>query len=131
MENYEMYQSIIKPSRSPPGRLFGPVRTILYALIFVSYGYVFVQVFQKKLSRLILIPFIINLIANGLFTYLRFTKSNLLLWVIDILVVLVTIIITMVIMWSRIRRVFRLQVPYLLRVSFATVLAISIFVMNK
>lgn len=131
MQNYETYQNIIKPSRAPPWRLFWPVWSILYILIFISYGYVFIQVFQKKLPPTILIPFIINLVANWLFTYLRFTKSNLLLWVIDILIVLITIIITMILMWSRIRRVFRLQVPYLIRVSFATVLAISIFVINR
>lgn len=131
MQNYEMYQTMLKPSWSPPGWLFGPVWSVLYVLIIISYGYVFMQVFQKKLWRVILIPFVINIIANLLFTYLRFTKSNLLLWLIDIAVVLVTIIITMIVIWPHHRWVAYMQIPYLLRVCFASVLATSVFLLNR
>jgi len=131
MQNYEMYQTMLKPEWSPPGWLFGPVWTVLYVLIIISYGYVIWQVFQKHLSWTILIPFVINIIANVLFTYLRFTQNNLLLWLIDIAVVLITIIITMIVIWPHHRWVAYMQIPYLLRVCFASVLATSVFLLNR
>lgn len=131
MQSYEMYQTMIKPSWAPPGWLFGPVWTVLYVLIIISYGYVIWQVVQKQLSWTILIPFVINIIANVLFTYLRFTKNNLLLWLIDIAVVLITIIITMIVIWPHHTWVAYMQIPYLLRVCFATVLATSVFLLNR
>ncbi len=131
MQNYETYQTMLKPSWSPPGWLFGPVWTVLYIMIIISYGYVFMQVFQKKLPLVLLIPFVVNIIANVLFTYFRFTKSNLLLWLIDIAIVFITIIITMVLIWPHYRWVAYMQIPYLLRVSFASVLAISVYILNK
>nr|MBP7848070.1 tryptophan-rich sensory protein [Patescibacteria group bacterium] len=30
MESYVTYQELVKPSRSPPSSVFGPVRTFLY-----------------------------------------------------------------------------------------------------
>ena len=131
MHNYEAYQTMIKPERSPPGWLFGPVWTLLYVLIIVSYWYVILQIFQKQLSCTIFIPFMINIVANVLFTYLRFTKNNLFLWLIDILVVLITIIITMIIIWPYNRLIAYIQIPYFLRVCFASILAASIFFLNK
>lgn len=131
MQNYEMYQTMLKPEWSPPGWLFGPVWTVLYVLIIISYGYVICQVFQKHLSWTVLIPFVINIIANVLFTYLRFTQNNLLLWLIDIAVVLITIIITMIVIWPHHRWVAYMQIPYLLRVCFASVLATSVFLLNR
>lgn len=131
MQNYETYQTMLKPSRSPPGWLFGPVWTVLYVLIIISYGYVIWQVLQKELHWTILIPFVINIIANVLFTYFRFTKSNLLLGLIDIAVVLITIIITMVVIWPYHTWVAYMQIPYLLRVCFASILATSVFLLNR
>lgn len=131
MQNYEMYQTMLKPEWSPPGWLFGPVWTVLYVLIIISYGYVIWQVFQKHLSLTILIPFVINIIANVLFTYLWFTQNNLLFWLIDIAVVLITIVITMIVIWPHHRWVAYMQIPYLLRVCFASVLATSVFLLNR
>lgn len=124
------YATYILPSRAPPSRLFGPVWTLLYILIAVSYAYVVHQVREKKLPKTFLIPFIINLIVNFSFTYIQFRLQNYRLAVADILIVLATIIRTMIILRPKIRRAFRLQVPYLLRVSFATILAINVAILN-
>lgn len=124
------YVTYTLPSRAPPSWLFGPVRSVLYILIVISYGYIFRQVAQKKLPKTFLIPFIINLIANASFTYIQFSLQNYRLAVADILIVLGTIIWTMILLWPKVRRAFRLQVPYLLRVSFATVLAITVAILN-
>lgn len=130
MQESIQYTKYVLPSRAPPSRLFGPVWSILYILIFISYGFVFAQVIQKKLHRTFAIPFIINIIANASFTYIQFSLENYRLAVADILIVLWTIIRTMRLLRPRIKRAFRLQLPYLLRVGFATVLAIRIAIHN-
>ncbi|MBP7062456.1 tryptophan-rich sensory protein [Patescibacteria group bacterium] len=124
------YVNYLLPSRAPPGRLFGPVWTILYIIIAISYSHVLMQVIQKKLPAWILIPFVINLLSNFLFTYLWFSKASLLLGWIDILIVFVTILITIALMRSRIRRVAYAQLPYLAWVTFASILATRIFIHN-
>ena len=40
MENYTYYETLIKPDFAPPGWLFGPVWSILYLIIAVTFGYV-------------------------------------------------------------------------------------------
>lgn len=130
MEQAAKYVTYNLPSRAPPSWLFWPVRTVLYIMIFASYGYVLSQIVQGKLSRQFSIPFIINLIANFTFTYIQFRLQNYWLAVFDIIIVLWTIIRTMIILRPKIKRAFRLQVPYLLRVSFATILAISVAIKN-
>lgn len=131
MNNYvSTYTNYLLPSWAPPSRLFGPVRTVLYIIIAISYSQVLIQVIQKKLPAWILIPFIVNLISNFLFTYLWFTKASLLWGLIDILIVFVTIIITMVLMRGRMRRIAYAQLPYFAWVTFASILATWIFLHN-
>lgn len=125
-----IYQNFIKPSRFPPGYLFGIVRTILYIIIAISFWYTLYQVINKNLHRTILIPFGINLLANFIFTYLQFWLKRYDLALIDCIIILWTIIWIIFLMWNKIRRVSYAQIPYLLRVCFATILATYIYVLN-
>lgn len=88
MQEAIQYAAYIVPSRAPPSRLFGPVRSVLYILIFMSYGFIFSKVIQKKIHRTFAIPFVINIIANASFTYIQFSLENYRLAVADILIVL-------------------------------------------
>ena len=73
------YQTLVKPSWSPPGWLFGPVWTVLYVLIAISFGTVFYRAFVGKLSWWVALPFALNLFFNFAFTPLQFgLKNNLL-----------------------------------------------------
>jgi tryptophan-rich sensory protein len=91
---------------------------------------VFVQAIRRKVPWKVALPFAINLFANLNFTPIQFGMRNLPLASADILVVWVTIIWMMGAVWRHYRWVAVTQVPYLIWVSLATVLQMSIMAMN-
>jgi tryptophan-rich sensory protein len=131
MNNYNWYLQLIKPSWSPPACVFGPVWTFLYILIAVSFGKVFLMFFQKKVSFIVILPFILNLIFNFAFTPLQFGLKNNFLAAVDIILVLGTLIWAIIAIYPHARWVAYIQIPYLLWVSFATFLQLTITYLNK
>ena len=131
MQTYNWYQQLIKPSWSPPSWLFGPVWSVLYVLIAISFGTVFYKFFTKQLPWIVVLPFALNLIFNFAFTPLQFGLKNNLLAAIDILFVLITLIWAMRVIYPHARWVAYIQIPYLLWVSFATFLQLTITYLNK
>lgn len=127
---YNWYASLIKPEWAPPSWLFGPVWTLLYAIIVVTYGYVLYQVATGKLPRIIALPFILNLIFNFAFTPIQFGLKNNLLASIDIVLVLATLVWALALIYPHARWVAFANIPYLLWVSFATVLQFTITYLN-
>ena len=125
------YLEFVKPTWAPPSWLFGPVWTVLYAIIAVSFGYVGYLAYLKKLPFIVVLPFILNLIFNFAFTPIQFGLRNNLLASIDILLVLGTLIWALIAIYPHVRWVALANIPYLLWVSFATVLQITITVMNR
>jgi len=130
MENASQYMEWIQPSFAPPAWLFGPVWTILYILIAISFGYVAYLYYKKKISWVVLLPFALNLLFNFLFTPIQFGLSSLWLATIDILLVLGTLIWSMAAIYPYAKWVTFINIPYALWVGFATVLQVSIFVLN-
>lgn len=131
MNTYNWYSQLIKPTWSPPSWLFGPVWTFLYALIAISFGKVFFMGWKKEISLLVVLPFVLNLIFNFAFTPLQFGLKNNLLAAIDILLVLGTLIWAMAAIYPHMKWITYIQIPYLLWVSFATVLQLTITYLNK
>ncbi len=140
--SYNWYSTIIKPTWSPPSWLFGPVWTFLYCLIAVSFGKVFYLAWQGKIGLVVALPFLLNLIFNFAFTPLQFGLKNNLLAAADILLILATLIWAMLAIFfassklvseggSSIMWIFYLQIPYLLWVSFATVLQLTVTYLNR
>ena len=133
MDTYDWYARLLKPFWAPPSWIFGPVWTILYVMIVISFGAVFLRVWKKKKQKLplaIAAPFILNLIFNLLFTPLQFGLQNNMLASIDILCVLVTLIWAMRLIYPHMRWVAYMQIPYLVWVSFATILQLTITYLN-
>lgn len=124
------YASLIKPNFAPPAEVFGPVWAFLYPIIFITFGIVFWQVASKKFPRKVALPFALNLIFNFAFSPIAFGLQNNLLASIDIVLVLATIVWAILAVWQHSRILALAQIPYLLWVSFATVLQISITVLN-
>lgn len=122
---------MIKPSWSPPSWVFGPVWTVLYALIAISFGKVFWMALQKQISLIVALPFALNLIFNFSFTWLQFGLQNNVLAAIDILLVLATLIWALLGIYPYAKWVALINIPYLLWVSFATVLQLTITFLNS
>lgn len=125
------YSQLIRPSWAPPAFLFGPVWTLLYILIAISFGKVFQMVFQKRILFIVALPFILNLIFNFIFTPIQFGLKNNLLAAVDIVFVLITLIWAMVAIYPHAKWITYMQIPYLMWVSFATVLQITITYLNR
>ena len=131
MNTFSNYANLIKPSFAPPSWVFGPVWAVLYFIIFSTYGYVFYQFLNKKIPFLVILPFILNLIFNFSFTYFQFGLRNNFLASIDIVLVLLTIIWMFIAIWPYYKAVVYLNIPYLIWVSFATVVQLSITYLNR
>ena len=130
MGNSAWYLLLAKPSFAPPAWVFGPVWSILYLLIFISFGFVYLQILRKKLPKSVGIPFGLNLIFNFAFTPIFFGLENILLASVDIVLVLGTLIWLMITIYKHHKWVTFFQIPYLLWVAFATVLELWITVLN-
>jgi len=132
MDNtYNWYSTLIKPTWAPPSWLFGPVWSVLYAIIAVTYGTVFYKVYTKELPTIVALPFVLNLIFNFSFTYFQFGLKNNLLASIDILLVLATLIWALVVIYPHIKWIALANIPYLLWVSVATILQLTITYLNR
>ena len=133
MPTHDWYSQLIKPSWSPPAWLFGPVWTVLYIIIAVSFGSVIYKAFTGGVQWLIALPFVLNLVFNFAFTSIQFGLKNNLLASIDILLVLITLVWALVAIWQSVpelRWVVYVNIPYLVWVSFATVLQLTITSLN-
>jgi tryptophan-rich sensory protein len=126
----EWYDALAKPGWTPEPGTIGLIWSLLYPVIAVSFGYVFVRALRRKMPWPVAVPFAVNLAANLTFTPIQFGLRNLPLAAADILVVLGSIVWCMVAVWPHARWVAAAQVPYLLWVGTATVLQLSITAMN-
>jgi len=127
---YLWYQELIRPSWAPPAYLFGPVWTVLYIIIAISFGVALYLVATKKIPQGIAIPFLCNIAFNLAFTPIQFGLQNNLLASVDILLTLVTILWAMKSIYPHRKWIAYAQIPYLLWVSFASVLQLTITYLN-
>lgn len=126
----EWYDSLAKPSWTPAPATISLIWMLLYPVILVSFGFVFVQTCRDKLPWRVAVPFAVNLAANLLFMPIFSGLRNVPLAALDILVVWGSLVWAMVAVWPHRRWVALAQVPYLVWVSIAAVLQLSITVMN-
>lgn len=125
------YGQLVKPFFAPPASVFGPVWTVLYLIIVVSFGYVLWQYLKRRLPFGVLLPFILNLVFNAAYTPIQFGLRNNLLASVDILLVLGTLVWALAGIRRRVPWVALVNIPYLLWVAFATVLQLSITWLNR
>ena len=125
------YQNLIKPTWAPPSWLFGPVWTFLYILIAISFGKVFWMFFKAQIPFIIALPFILNIILNLAFSPIQFGLKNNLLASADVILLLATLIWAMIAIFPYAKWITYIQIPYLVWVSFATVLQLTVTFLNR
>lgn len=119
------YPTLIKPFFNPPAYVFGPVWTTLYAMMGIS---LFLVWKNKKVK---LKWFWIQLALNSLWSIVFFGLTNPVLAVIVILFLWFSIYKTIVLFMKINKLSAYLLYPYLAWVSFATLLNISIAILNR
>ncbi|RKS26739.1 tryptophan-rich sensory protein [Flavobacterium endophyticum] len=127
------FPTIQKPSFNPPNWLFAPVWTTLYIMMGIAGGLVWHEIdsSRKEEVKKAMKFFAIQLALNALWSYLFFGLKNPLLALVEI-VLLWLMIYETYIKFVRINKFSGyLFVPYLLWVSFATVLNASIWWLNQ
>jgi len=131
MSTYTWYQMLIKPQWAPPSWVFGPVWSLLYVIIAISFGYVAYKYAKGFIPFMVLLPIILNLIFNFAFTPIQFGLQNNLLAAIDILLVLGTMVWAGFLVYPYFPWVIYVNIPYLLWVSFASILQLAITYLNR
>jgi len=124
------YESLAKPAWTPAPATISLIWTVLYPIILVSFGFVFVQAFRRQVPWIVAVPFAVNLVANLLFMPIFSGLRNVPLAAADIVIVWMTIIWCVVAVWPHSRSVAVAQGPYFVWVSVATALQLSITAMN-
>ncbi|MFA5764212.1 MAG: TspO/MBR family protein [archaeon] len=126
------YASLVKPFFSPPNWLFAPVWTILFLMMGVSLYFILENKNKKlEIKRKIAIAFFgIQFIFNILWSYLFFGLRNPLFGFIGIIFLWISILATIISFYKIDKKSAYLLVPYLLWVSFATILNFAVFILN-
>ncbi len=133
MSTYNWYSQLLKPIWAPPAWLFGPVWTVLYVIIAVSFGTVIYKAFTKQIPWSLALPFALNILFNAAFTPIQFGLKNNFLAAVDIVLVVGTLIWGLYTIWHAVpelRWVVYVNLPYLLWGTFATVLQLTITYLN-
>lgn len=126
----EWYSTLNKPSFAPPNWIFGPVWTLLYFLMGVAFYLIWKQNQKKKTVKTAKLFFLTQLGLNFLWSPVFFGLKAPTLGLIIIFAMLILIGVTIKKFYPLSRLASYLLLPYLLWVSFATVLNAAIVILN-
>lgn len=122
------YPGLEKPGFNPPNWIFGPVWTLLFALMGISLFLIWEKGNQRRKTALKL--FSIQLILNILWSFLFFFLQAPLYAFIEIIILWITILISIIYFYKISKLAAGLFVPYLLWITFAAVLNYFIYILN-
>lgn len=123
------YGQLSQPSWAPPAWLFGPIWSVLYVFMAVAAWLVWRDRGFKG-ARVALWLFVIQLIANALWTWLFFGLHLGAISMAEIVVLWLLIAATIFSFWPHHRLAALLLAPYLAWVSFAAALNLSLWRLN-
>jgi benzodiazapine receptor len=129
MQAKSFYSQLTLPEWAPPAWLFGPVWSVLYALMAIAAWLVW-RAGGFRTQRVALLLFLAQLVLNALWSWLFFAWQLGGLAFADILVLWILIVATVVFFWRVGHLAGALLIPYLLWVSFASVLNYAIWQLN-
>lgn len=130
MYNSIWFNSLTKPVFNPPAKIFPPVWTILYILIFISLAlFIFAKSDFSKRKGYVL--FAIQMLLNLLWSPVFFLMQNIGLALFIIILLDIFVLLTAKNFYKISKPAGILLFPYLLWISFATYLNIAYFVLNN
>lgn len=124
------YASLQKPEFNPPNSVFAPVWTILYILMGISLFLVWKEGWENKNVRTSMGIFGVQLLLNIAWSGLFFGLQNPFYALIEILILWFAIFLTILKFYNINKVASILLIPYILWVSFASVLNYFIWVLN-
>jgi len=126
----EWYDSLRKPSWTPPAWVFGPTWTLLYLLMGVAAWMVWLRGGWRA-QRLPLGCFLAQLALNAAWSPLFFGLHRPDLALADILLLWLSIAATLAVFWFQTRLATLLLLPYLAWVTFAALLNLALWRLNR
>lgn len=126
----EWYAALAKPPLTPPNWLFPVAWTLLYLMMAVA-AWKVTLVVPRGSRRAALAPFVLQLVANALWSWLFFAAHWMLVGLLDLLLMWGLIVWTIVTFSRYSRFAAGLLLPYLLWVSFAAYLNAALLVLNS
>lgn len=125
------YRTLRRPSWNPPDRVFGPVWTSLYLTMGVALRDIARVRGRTGARRIAVGLFGLQLALNAGWSWLFFIQHDLAMAAIEVLCLWLSILATAVAFGRLRRRAGLLLVPYLAWVTFASVLTIAIWQLNR
>ncbi|MCI4677718.1 tryptophan-rich sensory protein [Rhodoblastus acidophilus] len=123
------YEGLAKPSFTPPNAVFGPVWTLLYALMALAFWRILIQPKQKARSLAIGV-FLAQLALNVIWSYAFFAAHSPLLGLIDIIPQEILVVATTILFWRLDRLAGLCLLPLALWVGYAAVLNLAVWRLN-
>jgi tryptophan-rich sensory protein len=124
------YSTLNKPSFNPPSWVFAPVWTLLYIMMGLSAYRIWEQGWHQKKIKIALIFFAVQLVLNASWSVIFFGWHNPGLALINIILLWLGIVICVVRFYRIDKWASYLLLPYLVWVSFATLLNYNIWILN-
>ena len=122
------YNDLIQPAFAPPSFLFPIVWTILYVLMGVSYGILENKGLVDAETNSI---YYLQLTVNALWSFIFFVFKWRLFSFVWILILDALVIDMIIKFYKKDKTAGLLQLPYLLWTSFATVLNLAVYLLNR
>ena len=129
IEAKAFYDQLVQPAWAPPPGLFGPVWTLLYALMAITAWLVWRAV-EFRSTAIVLGLFLLQLALNSLWSWLFFVWHLGGLAFVEVVLLWIVIVVTLVAFWRVRPLAGLLLVPYLLWVSFAAALNYTLWQLN-
>lgn len=127
--NTDIYETLQRPAFAPPGWVFPVVWAVLYTLMGIS-AYLIFRAFPSASRLNALTSYLVTLIINFAWPLIFFNAQawwGAFFW---LLLLIVSLVVQLVLYWRVRPSAALLQIPYLLWISFAAVLNLSIARMN-
>ncbi len=126
----EWYATLNQPSFNPPNWIFGPVWTMLYLIMGISFFLIWKLESGKERNQAIVI-FLVQLLLNFGWSFCFFYFKMIGIALIEILLLWSTIVLMLTRFYKLKPLAAYLNIPYLLWVTFATMLNAAYFYLNR